>query len=257
MGDACLHEDIGSQPKKEEFTILVTGYAPFRANYPVNPSWEIARGMPNYLPPLSGKDSKDGSVDEAIADMPRVRILVHPEAIHVTYKHVRALVPTFWDGEYQGQKIDACIHIGMAGAYSPYLLERLAHRTGYLKADVSGEFLEDEKQGGHGEDWIWHGLPDELESAYDIPNVYLRWKELSSPDVNVRISEDPGRYLCDFIYYSSLAHLYKQQRPGKACFFHVPAIASDAAIIRGREICVNLIRSIAESEIAERRRAAK
>ncbi|KAJ3473346.1 hypothetical protein NLG97_g10357 [Lecanicillium saksenae] len=79
---------------------------------------------------------------------------------------------------------------------------------------------------------------------------------MSQPDVDVRISEDPGRYLCDFIYYSSLAHLRKQQRPGKACFFHVPAIASDAAIIRGREICVNLIRSIAESEIAERRRAA-
>lgn len=140
----------------------------------MNPSWEIARGMPTYLPPLAAP-----SAGEAVADMPPVRILVHPEAIRVTYKNVRGLVPTFWDGEYSGQKIDACIHIGMAGSRSPYLLERLAHRTGYLKPDVSGEFLEDEQEGKRGEDWIWNGLPDQLESAYDIPNVYLRWKELS------------------------------------------------------------------------------
>lgn len=75
--------------------------------------------------------------------------------------------------------------------------------------------------------------------------------------MDVRISEDPGRYLCDFIYYSSLALLRKQERPGKACFFHVPADASDKAVEQGTEIAINLIRAIAESELAERKRATK
>lgn len=75
--------------------------------------------------------------------------------------------------------------------------------------------------------------------------------------MDVRISEDPGRYLCDFIYYSSLSTLRKQEKPGKVCFFHVPADASDKAVERGREIAVNLIRAIAETEIAEKKRAAK
>lgn len=150
----------------------------------MNPSWEIARGLPAYLPPLRAKDPaarSSADATTATADFPPVRILVHPEAIRVTYKNVRGLVPSFWDGEYGGQRIDACIHIGMASARPQYALERLAHRTGYYKPDISGEFLEDEQQGRRDdESWIWHGLPDELESAYDIPNVYLRWKELSS-----------------------------------------------------------------------------
>lgn len=144
----------------------------------MNPSWEIARGLPAYLPPLRAKDPNARHNADAAGDMPRVRILVHPEAIRVTYKTVRGLVPSFWDGE---RKIDACVHIGMASARPQYALERRAHRTGYLKPDVAGEFLEDE-QGDKRDDetLLWHGLPDELESAYDIPNVYLRWKELSS-----------------------------------------------------------------------------
>ncbi|OAA42841.1 Peptidase C15, pyroglutamyl peptidase I-like protein [Beauveria brongniartii RCEF 3172] len=266
MGDARLLEPMGSKSSQEEITILVTGFGPFRAQYPVNPSWEIARSLPAYLPPLRAKDprARSSSAEATAAaaaaattttDMPRVRILVHPEAIRVTYKNVRGLVPSLWDDA--AHRIDACVHIGMASARPQYALERRAHRTGYLKPDVAGEFLEDELPGGRDGDWIWRGLPDELESVLNIPNIHLRWKELSSPDMDLRISDDPGRYLCDFIYYSSLATLYKQQRPGKVCFLHVPSDASDIAVERGRELAVNLIRAIAESEIADKRRAAK
>ena len=69
----------------------------------------------------------------------------------------------------------------------------------------------------------------------------------------MRISDDPGRYLCDFIYYSSLAHLYKQQRPRKVIFLHVPADASETSVTQGRELAINLIRSIVESEVIQKR----
>lgn len=109
-----------------------------------------------------------------------MRILIHPEPIRVNYKTVRELVPKFWENEYGGHRIDVAIHIGMAGARPMYQLERLAHRTGYKSTDVDGEMLEDEGEGKHNENWIWNGLPDSLESDLDIPNVYLRWKELCS-----------------------------------------------------------------------------
>lgn len=154
---------------------------PFREQYPVNPSWEIARRLPSHLPPLRAKDPNVRPGPDSVAtDLPAVRILVHPEAIRVNYKTVRGIVPSFWDGEYNGHKIDAAIHIGMASTRPMYLLERLAHRTGYAIPDVDGEKLEDEQEGKHDENWIWHDMPDELESDYDIPNVYLRWKELCS-----------------------------------------------------------------------------
>jgi pyroglutamyl-peptidase len=66
---------------------------------------------------------------------------------------------------------------------------------------------------------------------------------------DVRISEDAGHYLCDFIYYSSLSELWNQQRPRKALFLHVPADASPDNIEKGRDLTLNLIRSIVESEV--------
>lgn len=66
----------------------------------------------------------------------------------------------------------------------------------------------------------------------------------------MQLSDDAGNYLCDFIYYSSLAHLYKQQRPRKVLFLHVPADPQPQLIEQGRDLAVNLIRSIVESEVA-------
>lgn len=71
-------------------------------------------------------------------------------------------------------------------------------------------------------------------------------------DFDLRISEDAGHYLCDFIYYSSQALLLKQNRPRKVIFLHVPADASETSVERGREVARNLIRAIAESEISKR-----
>jgi pyroglutamyl-peptidase len=66
--------------------------------------------------------------------------------------------------------------------------------------------------------------------------------------MDLRISDDAGHFLCDFIYYSSLAHLYKAHRPRKVLFLHVPATATDEFVSRGKDLVINLIRSIVESE---------
>lgn len=120
---------------------------------------------------------RDGS---SAPELPAVRILVHPEAIRVTFKTVRELDPSFWQAEYQGHKIDAVIHIGMAGWRPFYKLERRAHRTGYKTPDIEGELPEGEKEGNFGEDWVWHGLPDEIISDLDVSDVHRRWVGHSS-----------------------------------------------------------------------------
>lgn len=74
--------------------------------------------------------------------------------------------------------------------------------------------------------------------------------------MDLRISDDAGHYLCDFIYYSSLAHLWKQGRDRKVTFFHVPADASKETVSLGTELCINLIRSIVESEVTRRENPA-
>ncbi|KAJ4268223.1 hypothetical protein NW762_002285 [Fusarium torreyae] len=233
---------MGSQiGDPDEVTVLVTGFGPFREQYPVNPSWEIASRLPSYLPPLRAKDPNSR---HAAAVLPKVRILVHPEPIRVNYKTVRGLVPSFYD---TAEKIDIVIHIGMAGPRPFYSIERRGHRDGYKHPDVDGEKLDEEEERKPHGDWPWRGLPEEIETELELDNVLPLWQG-HSPDTDLRISEDAGRFMCDFIYYSSLSELWKLQRPRKALFLHVPADASARSVELGRELTLNLIRAVVESE---------
>ncbi|OTA04350.1 hypothetical protein A9Z42_0049310 [Trichoderma parareesei] len=237
---------MGSQVN-DELTVLVTGFQPFRSEYPINPSWEIAKGLPEYLPPRRAKDPNSRHA----VDIPPVRILVHPEPLRVSYKVVRETVPSFWEETYQDRKLDVVIHIGMAGPRLMYQIESRGHRTGYKARDVDGKHL-DELEGKRDEEWVWHDLPDELRTDLDIRDIWERWQQHTPGDMDLRISDDAGRYLCDFIYYSSLASCHKQGKERKVIFLHVPADGSEAVIKQGQEVAVNLIRSIVESEVAKK-----
>jgi pyrrolidone-carboxylate peptidase len=70
--------------------------------------------------------------------------------------------------------------------------------------------------------------------------------------LDLRISEDAGRYLCDYIYYSSLAHLEKAGQERKVLFLHVPSDASEHSIAVGRELVLQLVRAMVESELVQR-----
>ncbi|KAF0332653.1 hypothetical protein GQ607_000669 [Colletotrichum asianum] len=249
---------MGSQiDSHDEFTVLVTGFGPFKVQYPVNPSWEIAHSLPAYLPPLRAKNPKDHPSETTTTTtsrpLPPVRILVHPEAIRVNYQTVRHLVPQLWDPATH-PRIDAVVHIGMAGPRLFYSVERRGHRDGYAFPDVDGNRLEDEeRRKEQGEGWVWYGCPDEIETEFDLGDVLGRWKAHSPDRSDLRISEDAGHYLCDFIYFSSLAHLWKQQKHRRVVFLHVPSDASEEAVATGTELTIQLIRSIAESELEKRR----
>ncbi|KAM0814532.1 hypothetical protein AB5N19_00322 [Seiridium cardinale] len=252
-----LPKDVSGEEEKE-LTVLVTGFGPFKDGYPINPSWEIASSLPKYLPWDRVKDPSHRTSSK----MPRVRLLVYPQAVRVNYQTVRKVVPPLWDNP--DQKIDLALHIGMAGPTNRYSIERRGHRDGYRHKDVDGNFLEDEKRREReGDEWIWHGTPSELLTDLDIGDIYKRWERpytdnfLPAQDnggngPELRISEDPGHYLCDFIYFTSLAHLYKQRRPRQVLFLHVPANGTPDFIKTGTELATQLLRSMVESEVEKK-----
>lgn len=216
--------------------------------------------MPSNLPPLRAKDPNSR---HAVAVLPKVRIVVHPDPIRVNYKTVRGLVPSFYDS---AQRVDVVLHIGMAGPRPFYSIERRGHRDGYKHPDVDGEMVDSEEE-RNSSDWPWRGLPEEIETDLNLDEILPLWcghSPVSSDDLfkadnesvltsikdaDLRISEDAGHFLCDFIYYSSLSELWKLQRPRKALFLHVPADATPTSVEKGRDLTLNLIRSIVESEI--------
>ncbi|KAK0729103.1 hypothetical protein B0T21DRAFT_403055 [Apiosordaria backusii] len=271
----------GLEEEEETINVLITGFAPFRSNFPVNPSWEIAKSLPEYLPPpppapfqgiaghvpppntATGPGPFTNSHPTPAINHPRVRLLVHPEPIHVGYRAVREIIPSLWhlddnngNVETKPPKIHLAIHIGMAGPRGYYSIERRAHKSGYDMGDVDGQKLSelDDEMARNNIPHPWEGLPDELLSDLNMEDVLTRWRLYSPLYSDLRISEDAGHYLCDFIYYSSLAHLTCSGEERKVVFLHVPSEASAAWVKVGRELCLGLVRAMVESEVVRGRR---
>ncbi|KAF4580990.1 Peptidase C15, pyroglutamyl peptidase I-like protein [Ophiocordyceps camponoti-floridani] len=218
----------------EELTVLVTGFGPFGEQQSVNPSWEIARNLPSSLP-----RTERG---------PRVRIVVHPEAIRVSYDVVRKLIPTLWDEDDEGKaRIDAAIHIGMAGPRPVYQLERRARRDGYRTPDVDGCLPAEETCDDDDDNAIsQENKPSEIKTDLPLQSILQAWRAATTPDMDLRISDDAGRFLCEYIYHASLAHLLRNHRPRNVLFLHVPCHAAERYVKQGTELAVALVRAVAD-----------
>lgn len=83
--------------------------------------------------------------------------------------------------------------------------------------------------------------------VYNGTSCYHRIRANVLQHTDIRISEDAGRYLCDFIYFSSLAHLAKREEEKRVVFLHVPVEADEAALKTGIEVTIELIRALVQS----------
>ncbi|CAN8099401.1 unnamed protein product [Discula destructiva] len=245
---------MGSTDKsQEEFVVLVTGFGPFKNDFPRNPSWDIANCLPDYLPILNAK--APGAVRESSIALPPVRILVHPDPVRVTYATAHALVPKLWKPDSSTvPRIDFVLHIGMASTQPKYSLEQLGHRDDYHIRDLDGQVP---WQDADSPEWPWHGVPSQLTTDLDVEDVHQRWqKHLPNNHIPLNISTNAGHFLCDYIYFNSLALCFKANERRRVAFLHVPAHKPEPEykyekhIKTGSEIATQLIRSIVESEIS-------
>ncbi|KAG8169810.1 hypothetical protein KVR01_000555 [Diaporthe batatas] len=250
---------MGSLDKShDEITILVTGFGPFKNEFPRNPSWDIASSLPEYLPPLNAKSST--AVRGGSLPLPPVRIVLHPEPVRVTYSAVRHLVPKLWQPGFEGvQKIDYVLHIGMASSKKQYVLERLGHRDDYTIPDLDQRLP---NQNSSSDDYPWHDIPAQLVTDLDVADIKRRWESYLPDNLTLKSSEDAGHFLCDYIYFNSLATCHRAEKRKTVLFMHVPAVRPEPAdlynssIDLGREVAIQLLRSLVESELtAERAKA--
>lgn len=236
---------------QDELVVLVTGFGPFKNDYPRNPSWDIAASLPTYLPIVNAKAPSALRATE----LPPVRIVVHPEPVRVTYSAVRELIPRLWKPEFSGvPRIDFVLHIGMASPRPQYVLEQVGDRDGYTLRDLDNTLPAQDPSRA---DWPWVGVPSQLTTELDVVDVRARWEQhLPNNHIPLKISTNAGHFLCDYIYFNSLAECFKAQQRRTVAFLHVPAAKAEPenlykeAIATGREIAIQLIRSIMESELS-------
>ncbi|XP_028833974.1 pyroglutamyl-peptidase 1 [Denticeps clupeoides] len=166
-------------------TVVVTGFEPF-GEHKVNASWVAVQELEKLG---LGRD-----------------INLFVKEIPVEYKAVQTLLPSLWK-QHQPQLM---VHVGVSGMATTVTLEQCGHNHGYTRPDNSAFCPSSQCCIDKG--------PDCLLSAIDMELVCKRVNS-SSLGVTVSVSEDAGRYLCDYTYYVSL---YQGER--RCAFVHVPPL---------------------------------
>ncbi|KAL9113620.1 MAG: hypothetical protein Q9227_002358 [Pyrenula ochraceoflavens] len=224
-------ELLRSDAPPRDVTVLVTGFGGFKT-YATNPSWLIARQLERVLPPIIDPNNPSRPVG------PTIHLLVYPEAVRVSYPTVFSIIPKILSD--MPSPVDYILNIGQAAGRKYYSVESLAHRDGYKIRDVDGNLPTVEEK-------YWKNearLPEILRPDLDTEEIFARWKTNVDGEVDVRLSTDAGHYLCDFIFYTSLATKQSRTEEKKALFLHVPGGTDRASIDKGALAATSLIRAM-------------
>ena len=204
----------------------------------INASYLIASSLPKVL-------------DEPI--LPKIHIHAHPDPIPVAYDAVRSIIPKMiFPDESSKQstrlrstpepvaRYNVILHIGVAPERDYYAFERLSHRDDYTKPDINGNNMSN--------DQLWkkeYQSPEVLRTSFNTEDVWRRWKA-GLVEEDLRPSDDPGHYLCDFIYYTSLVEHWRRDLEGSrpVMFFHVPGGHGEEDLRRGRRVALGLIQAL-------------
>lgn len=163
---------MGDNKTVERPTVLLTGFGPF-ATHTVNASSVAVHEL--------GKIGLGNDLDVNLITV----------EIPVEYSTVSEHIPQLW----RSLRPQLVVHVGVSGIAKELTLEQCAHNDGYDKLDMKGSLP-------RGQCCI-DDAPQCLVSNIDMSKVC---ESVNRSDCGVCciVSTDPGRYLCDYIYFTSL-----------------------------------------------------
>lgn len=201
--------------------VLVTGFGPY-LDHPINASWEAVK--------LMNKDEIEKKHNVELVQL----------EIPVTYENVDEFVPALW--ETHTPKL--MIHVGMSGKGKCIELESQAHRKGYQQKDYFDKCPIDNVCTADG--------AIRIHTKLDVNRINKEFNDGKTLDkkITTEVSKDAGRYLCEYIYYTSLS-----KDNTRTLFVHVPVmdIYSSEETARGLERILDLCLE----QIDEREKLAK
>jgi len=223
---AAWAQDIDEEEDEENtIRVLISGFGPFR-DHTVNASWEAVKIInPDDIILLSrhGRDMSS-TADDFMANQPTIQITFCE--LEVVYNTIHQVIPDLWE-KYKPHLV---VHVGVSGIAKAITLEQNAHNSGYCSPDIK-EVLPRQNQ-------CVAGGCERLESGLNMTNAMrkvntvvatygtrggLRSSVSGYPSIpntiRAEVSNDPGRFLCDFIYYRSLS-IDKD----RTAFIHVPPL---------------------------------
>jgi pyroglutamyl-peptidase len=165
--------------------------------------------------------------------------------LRTSYSHVASAAPGLLAAQAsRGRGYDAVLHVGLANKRAHFSLERRSSSGPYADVpDVDGRTLGPEEAAR-----LFEGLPAELRPSFDCADVWRRWRDnVRDAEVDVRPSDDPGTYLCAFVYYLSMGWFHRRGEDRPVVFCHVPNLTSDEEVKTGVDVVVGLIYALVAS----------
>jgi pyroglutamyl-peptidase len=181
--------------------VLITGFGPF-PGAPENPSAWLAKALVEWAPP------------ECDAELNARVLPTEWRAVTFMPKFYASLQPTLM------------IHFGIHQQAKALRLERSAHNRTNSRADASGALPPSAR--------VHFGGPDRLDTALPVPELAARLRGCGVPAAS---SRSAGSYLCNFLYYHSLA--WAKTSDSVVLFVHIPPVdaegVSEATLLRGAQ----------------------
>ncbi|KAF4536987.1 Pyroglutamyl peptidase type i [Lasiodiplodia theobromae] len=295
--DAARPDVPSAEPSEREVTVLVTGFGPFLDEFPINPSWEIARSLPSHLtlPPQPPIPSSSPSAPNTKPPSPtKIKIITPPAPLRVSYHPTATILPELLTTHAP----DLVLHIGLAAGRDFFAIERSSARLGYARNDdVDGRRWTSAES-----DAAWPRYPERLETGLGFAGVWEGWRggccervegvvgdervesegargrrggggggeRKGRRKVAIRPFDNVGSYLCGFSYYTSLAWFWARECEREAqgvlqqegverpvLFLHVPGCPEDEDVVQGTEITEELIKAMVACWVAQKERNEK
>lgn len=102
----------------------------------------------------------------------------------------------------QEHEPDIVLHMGLDEGRTFYGIESSASRDGYHQNLDIDRMVFNKAEAKK----VWGSFPETLTTRLNLDDVLLRWQRVvKKGDVDVRVSDDVGDFVCGFIYYASLA----------------------------------------------------
>lgn len=177
-----------------ETRILITGFGAFpgvAANASAGFSRAVAETLLTQIATRSGQP-----------------IDVHCAELRVDWHTIHTQIAAL----YEQVQPALAIHIGVCTSANGLVVERQAHNACALEQDATGHLPLSEQLARDSNAVLKTHLPvNDL-----VANV-------ADGSVELSVSDDAGRYLCNAAYYTSLVQTAQQAQPGDAVFIHIPS----------------------------------
>jgi len=181
-----------AEEKKEERgpVVHITGFGKFHG-CPVNPTERLVQVIKENPP----KGCNLGNL----------------EVVEVSVEAIEKILPAFYN-KLDPDREHVFIHLGVHGAATGYHIETKAwNNANFSCPDMRGKWVRQQPI----------NAAKKHESFLEATVDCKRLMQMLS-DKRCKLSTDPGRYLCNYIYYRSLTLASQSKAKCRAVFIHVP-----------------------------------